>query len=212
MFDFIIGSILTAYRINTNVSKMAFWIIAYLMYEPGLIGTIRQEIEPAFKPDSSIDDDILLRQCPRLESVWYECLRLCAASTALRTLEEDTWIGRKLLKKGAMLAVSARQLHFNGKVFGSDYAAFKSDRFLQRPSLKRNASFRPFGGGSTLCPGRHLAKYMVFVFIADVLHRFDLSLDGEQDFPRAQQDRPTIGILNGESDIRVRIRERLYRD
>lgn len=187
---------------------MAFWIIAYLIYEPGLMGVIRGETESSFKPDGSINDDVLLRKCPRLESVWFECLRLSAASTALRTLEENTWIGGKLLKKGAMLAVSARQLHFNSKVFGSNYADFKSDRFLRQPNLRRNASFRPFGGGPTLCPGRHLAKYMVFVFLADVLHRFDLSLDGSQDFPKAQQDRPTIGILSSKTDIQIRITER----
>jgi cytochrome P450 len=32
-------------------------------------------------------------------------------------------------------------------------------------------SYKPFGGGVTLCPGRNVAKQKVFVFVHQLLHR-----------------------------------------
>ena len=35
----------------------------------------------------------------------------------------------------------------------------------------------PFGGGESLCPGRHFAKNEIAQFVAGVLLEFDLALD-----------------------------------
>ena len=50
------------------------------------------------------------------------------------------------------------------------------DRVLVRPcSLSR--SVMPFGGGESLCPGRHFAKNEIAQFVAGVLLQFDVALD-----------------------------------
>lgn len=42
------------------------------------------------------------------------------------------------------------------------------------PALKR-ASFRAFGGGETLCPGRHFASSTILAVVAIVVLRFDIT-------------------------------------
>ena len=160
-------------RININVSKVSFWIIAHALFKPGLIEIIREEIGSAFRSDGSLDGDYVYHFCPDLDGLWLEALRLSAALIALRTLTADILIGGKLLRKGNKLMVSARQLHFDKIVFGEDCDQFDPRRFVRQSHLQRSASFRPFGGGPTLCPGQFLAKYMVLTFIALVFHRYN---------------------------------------
>jgi hypothetical protein len=42
--------------------------------------------------------------------------------------------------------------------------------------LKRGSSFRPFGGGATLCAGRFLAQKEVLRFIGTALWRYDVEV------------------------------------
>ena len=140
-----------SYSINTNISKIAFWILSHLLFTPHLITTIRAEIDNAFTADGHLDADHLSQRCPQLHALWLETLRLTSASTALRTLTANTWLGGTHLAQGRLLVVSARQLHFDTAAFGTDAASFRATRFLDDPKLTRSASFRPFGGGPTLC-------------------------------------------------------------
>ena len=108
-----------------------------------------------------------------------------------------------------------RQLHFDEAVFGSLPEAFDPSRFLRNKDLNRNPSFKPFGGGSTMCSGRFLAKYEVLAFVALAIDRFEIKVaDGEggsqQRFPRFNQNKPGLGImepLNGD-DLIVEVRKR----
>lgn len=114
---------------------------------------------------------------------------------------EDTKVGSTLLPKGSALMYSARQLHLENNAFGNDHNEFDPFRFYNRPALERISSFRPFGGGQTLCPGRHLAKHIVFTFVAITLRRYDLTLSFPQRFPRYKECKPSIGIISGHDDL-----------
>ena len=195
-------------RINTNTSKVSFWIIAHMLFIPDLAESIREETKPAFRPDGSFDTNYIYSSCPRLDSLWLETLRVSATSTTVRNITSNTTVGGKLLQKGAKLFISARQLHFSSTDFGDDAIKFNPNRFLENPRLQRSSAFRPFGGGATQCPGRFLAKHMVLNFVALLLHKFDVSLAVPQPLPRYQESKPAIGISFGDGDLQVRLRER----
>jgi cytochrome P450 len=104
-----------------------------------------------------------------------------------------------------------RQLHFDTRVFGVDIEKFRADRFVENAKLSRNASFRPFGGGATLCPGRHLAKQTSLAFVALLLHRYDVTLDPPgQSFPIPTEGTPSIGLVDvmEGSNLRVKLTPR----
>ena len=106
--------------------------------------------------------------------------------------------------------ISARQLHFDQEVFGDDAGQFDQLRFLKNPNLQRSPSFRPFGGGATLCPGRDLAKSMVLTFVVLLLQNYDVGLAVPQLFPRYDDNKPSIGITAGTDDLLVKLTPRSY--
>ena len=170
-------------------------MLAYLIRNPRLLEQIRQETEPAFK-HGVLSVDYLKESCPLLDGVWNETLRHSAYSASVRHITEDTVIGGKTLRKGNRLMIPYRQLHFDGGVFGEDAQIFEPARFEKNPKLLRSASWRPFGGGITMCPGRHVAKESVAIFVAIALQRFNIDFVSGQAFPRGAEGTPVLGIMN----------------
>lgn len=140
--------------INTNTRKACFWMLAYIIYQPELIDIIRTETEAAFSHDGYVDFHYLNDSCPQFGAIWSETIRMTAYSASVRHLTEDTIIGGKTLRKSNRVMIPYRQLHFNEDVFGKDVNDFDPKRFLKDDSLQRSPSWRPFGGGITMCPGR----------------------------------------------------------
>lgn len=187
-------------------------MFSYMLFEPELLDVVRKETKPAFKNDGSIDGDYLMNECPRLKGIWQETVRLTAFSSSIRYITDDTVIGGKVLRKGNRVIVPYRQLHFDQSVFGKDVSEFKSERFIKQPSLTRHASWRPFGGGATQCPGRFVAEQAAVVFVAMVLKRFDITLaPSKQPFPLPEEGNPVLGLMDPRKgyDLQVRLSARM---
>jgi Cytochrome P450 len=197
--------------INTNTRKAAFWMIAYILHTDGLLEAIREETKSAFAAEGDkIDVHYLSQQCPILDGVWNETIRMSAYSASVRYVTEDTLVGNKILRQGHRVMVPYRQLHFNAEVFGEEINRFKADRFVKDGSLIRKSTWRPFGGGQTMCPGRFVAKNAVVTFMALLFRRFDLELAYKQPFPRAEMGNPVLGIMANKrgDDLMVRFKVR----
>lgn len=194
--------------VNGNVHKVTFWLLAYLLHTPGLLEVIREETAPGVV-DNAPDVHYLTEKCPRLEAIFLEVLRLKMSSSLMRYVTSPTLIGGKWLQPGHNVMVPYRQLHLDKDVWGDNAADFGPERFLHQKDLARSSSYRPFGGGEHLCPGRFLARHAVFSFVALVLARYDVELatvgkDGfngvvkrcRQTFPRADESKPGLGTLS----------------
>ena len=185
-------------------------MMAYLLFDPTLYANIKAEIAPAVTAGVQ-GLDSRLGECPRLMALYNEILRLTTASASVRTVESDTPVRDVILRKGGKVLLPFRQLHFNEKVFGSDVNRFDPARFLKDQKLQKNSSFRPFGGGTTYCPGRYLAQREVLVFIALSMFRFEslnLAAEGQQAFPVLDTKKPCLGIMTpvAGQDVEVVIR------
>lgn len=128
--------------------------------------------------------------------MWAEMLRLSAFAASVRIVTADTVVGGKTLRQGNRLMVPYRQLHMNEAVFGDDVEDFRHVRFIEKPRLAQGSSFRPFGGGSTACPGRHIAKRSVLIFVAMVIHRYDIKLVPGQKMMEADLTKPVPGLMS----------------
>jgi cholesterol 7alpha-monooxygenase len=163
---------------------------------------VRGETEAAWDQLGTLDIKYLVANCPNLDSAFHESLRLNGGAMVSRSVLRKTTIGGRVLQPGNGILMPSRQLHTNEAVWGVGSArTFDASRFLQNKSLGRHSSFRPFGGGSTYCPGRVLAKEEVYGFIAILLHRFDLKLAPEKGergvkppFPLLDVTTPGLGI------------------
>ena len=185
-------------------------MLSYMLFEPGLLEVIRAETAKAFVNDS-LDSHYLRQSCPRLQGLWLEMLRLTVSSSSVRYITDDTRIGGKYIRKGNILINSCRQLHFDEAVFGNDVKTFDSRRFVDKESLKASSSWKPFGGGVSLCPGRVVAERAAYTFIALVLHWFDIKLAFAQEFPKPEEKTPDLGVFMSPDDLVLAISQRSTR-
>lgn len=122
------------------------------------------------------------------------------------------------MRRGNRIMIPYRLLHFDENVYGHDPHNFHPERFA--PSVEMNGgtkkdptrgpSWRPFGGGKSLCTGRFIAKNSTLIFIALVLRRFDIKLVGNSTLPKADLGRPVLGIsgVTEEEDFLIRLSAR----
>lgn len=204
------------YSVNGNTYKLCFWALCHILSDKELHDAIKAEIDPEGN-DREPSMDHLIHHCPLLDSVICEVLRLYPSSTSMRFIHADTEIGGNILRKGNRIMLPYRTLHENADIYGHDSQRFQPGRFLKTSSLKRSFSYRPFGGGATLCAGRFLAQQEVLRFIGTALYLYEMEpvlQDAEgrpqQPFPRVDDKTPTFGMMTtlGGDDFEILIRQR----
>ncbi|KAG7009648.1 hypothetical protein G7Y79_00002g007630 [Physcia stellaris] len=182
---------------NANPSKVCFWLLSHMMYNPELLQGIRKEIAPSITKDNKFDMQSLLENSPLLEAAFNETLRVTSVNSSARNIEVPVVVGGKTLQIDGKIMMPYRQLHIDETIFGPDTKVFNVDRFLKSKDLSRSPSFKPFGGGSTYCSGRFIARRQVFAFVALAVHLYELRLqDPNTAFPRMDETKPTLGIMD----------------
>lgn len=163
-----------------------------------------------------------LEGCNTLVAIYYEMLRFNTASATVRSVAAPTHLDDVTLGPNSNVLIPYRQLHFDESVFGANAAEFDPGRFLRNPQLSKSPSFRPFGGGTTYCAGRHVAKREVLGFVAMTINRYKVELAGSleagktaaknnQSFPRCDEKKPCLGVFSPVKgdDLEVTISERI---
>ena len=197
---------------NTNAWKAAFWMLARILHDLKLKQQVEREIDlEAIATLSPADLQLRLDSLPLLNAVYYEVLRTTASSISVRDVLSDCVIGSFKLQKGSRLIVPFRQMLLDSTVFPSP-EVFSPERFLHNPSLAMDPSFRPFGGGTTFCPGRFVAQQMATTMVALVLSRFRIEpREPEILIPECDEKKPCLGVMemkDGE-DVTVVVRRRV---
>ena len=184
------------------------------------MAAIRAETSPAIIKNT-IDPSYLMRNSPRLEAMSQEVLRVLNAATSIRQVVSPTEVGGKLFRSGNKVLMPYQQLHQDEDVWGVDASRYDPERFLKRSKMLHSPSYRPFGGGTSLCSGRFLGKQGVFLFVALALHRFQIKVvtnqsdladaDLRAQIPGPDKCEPRLGIMGPQkgSNVMITIRERL---
>ncbi|KAJ4049234.1 hypothetical protein NW756_006460 [Fusarium oxysporum] len=201
------------WAINGNPSVLAFWLLARTLYTPNLKEDIKKEVAPAFMNGIHHQPDVeYLKECPKLNATYYEAMRLHSGSSSFRRVAQDTTIAGFQLKAGNDVMMPYRQLHLNKKYWGENAEGFDIDKFVDNPKLHSARTYKPFGGGTTLCPGRLLARQMALVYLAILVTRYDIQVIGgceSQPFPEANDKVPTLGIISPKPghDVKILVRD-----
>ncbi|KAF5001557.1 hypothetical protein FDECE_10905 [Fusarium decemcellulare] len=215
----LLGSILA---IVGNTIPTTFWLLISIYTRPELLAEVRDELEATLeKPDIrtkvSLDYTVIREKCPVFMSTYDEVLRMTSGIATVRYTNEDTLIqDRWLLKKGAQVQMPTAFIHADPTTWGADADVFDHTRFLKSKVLtkeqraRRTAAFRPFGGGNTLCPGRHFASYEVLTFTASILLGFDMTPTTETfNVPEMDRSKLPLTSLKPAGDIKVQLARRL---
>ena len=172
-----------------NATPSLFWLLFYIYSVPGLLEDVRQEIANATSTRvlSTQDDGkkhsisvVKLREnCPLLVSTYRETLRLKTSNVYTRWVQEDTLLeDRYLLKQGSIVQVPGASMHADPALWGADVKDFNPRRFMKGAANHRPGAFRTFGGGTSLCPGRHFALIEIVSTAAMFVMRYDMKPQG----------------------------------
>ncbi|KAG8970372.1 Cholesterol 7-alpha-monooxygenase [Tulasnella sp. 425] len=132
---------------------------------------------------------------PLLSSTISESLRYATDSYSMRSVvPEEVQLGPYTVKKGETLVCSTRSVHMDENEF-ENAREFVPTRFMaddgSTKGTEGNYKWMPFGGGVSICSGRHLANYHVKIFVATLITNFKFGVDAEK-----SQLPITVGTIN----------------
>lgn len=188
--------------ILTNTVPTIFWAVYYVYRDANLLASLRDEISQIATPTESAQGDGLTwtiknidlkTKAPLLTATINETFRHRTCGISSRYVTEDiTLKDQYLLKKGTIMELPNNALHSNATYWGSTVDDFNPSRFLADPrspeAKAARGAFRPFGGGASLCAGRHQAMSQMLGALALFIMSSDcvpVENNGEWKFPGA---------------------------
>lgn len=206
-----------------NATPAIFWATLHIYSDPSLLQDLRDEIKAATTvheaPDGYgkrrmkyvIDTKMIASTCPLLLSTFRETLRIHTHNATNRMVIEDTLLDdRYLLRKGGIVQMPSAPVHYNTEIWGPDATAFNARRFLKTNEVAASkGAFKAWGGGATICPGRHFATAEVTGILAMMVARFDVEpTAGKWLWPMVDWGRVASSIHPPKGDISVKITAR----
>jgi cytochrome P450 len=88
--------------------------------------------------------------------------------------QEFTFSSNFCLKKSAYLQIPSQSVHMKKNTWGQDASTFNHRRFAQRVGIKNTGALRPFGSGTSMCPGRHFSTNVIISLTAAIVSRYDI--------------------------------------
>ena len=211
----------TLIAILANTIPTIFYLLVHIYHDPDLISNIRRELASQGllgTPEEIAKNPKLISMpetCPILHSTFQELLRVHALGTSARLVLEDVMLDdRFLLRKGMIVQIPMAVMHSDSAAWGEDATEFQPRRFLKQKNpgstYKKNlTAYRPFGGGASLCPGRHFVTLETMALAACMVSRFDLSpVKGQWTIPRQKQESLATNVFPPAKDIRIKIKLR----
>ncbi|MCJ1418796.1 hypothetical protein MMC32_005147 [Xylographa parallela] len=203
-----------------NTVPSAFYLLVHVYSDQALLHDIRDELEytcvSTISPAKRTLHIMTMREkCLLLHSTFQEALRVHALGAGARFVREDTLLDDQyLLKKGMVIQMPMAVMHSDPLIWGPDVASFQPRRFLKHSeatqgSKQKATAYRPFGGGASLCPGRHFVTLEALALTAYMVLRFDMSpSDGQWSIPTQKQESLATNVFPPEKDIVVNISQR----
>lgn len=203
------------FALVANTVPTAFWTIYHILSDPSVLKDCREEVSRAVQEKDgvcTIDSNYIKSSCPTLLSTFQEVMRFHGMGNSVRVADEDQMIdGKYLIKKGGLVMIPSRVQHRMRSAWGDDADVFDPRRFVKKPGASRPnpVAFRGFGGGTTLCPGRHFATTEISLFAALMILRFDVQpVSGHWVAPTVQNSSQAEAMEQPDSDIDIELRPR----
>lgn len=207
----------TLIGILANTIPTIFYLLVHIYHDQDLLSDIRAELasqDLLGTPEQLARNPKLLslpELCPLLHSTFQELLRVHALGTSARYILDDVMLDdRFLLRKGMIVQMLMAVMHSDPSAWGDDVASFQPRHFLKTkdPMYKKNlTAYRRFGGGASLCPGRHFVCLETMALAACVVGRWDMSPVMERGWkvPRQRQESLATNVFPPAKDIKVKV-------
>jgi cytochrome P450 len=213
-----------------NTAVTSFWMLLHIVSLPDLLQEVLEELKNSLEPFESnanirhISISKIKNHCALFMSIYRETLRVGSENSSTRVVTADTVLSNTyFLAKDAIVQISGGIIHGDRTIWGPDASQFNPRRFLEgnvsdkrdsngfeKPGQIHPAAFRSFGGGTTLCPGRHFATNEIVGLVALLLVTYDIQpVVGDRIVVPGKKDNVLpIHILEPESPVNVKIQMR----
>ena len=207
-----------------NTVPTAFWMLSSVFSIPSLLANIRLELSQILQTTEmtdgttcrTLDVTMMKEKCPLMVSTFQETLRLHSCGGSTREVLQDTTLKSEYeLKEGSIIQIPSRVIHDDPAVWGPTVAEFDPRRFLKRGNKDPGeykahpGAFRGFGGGTSLCPGRHFASTEVMCVVAMFAMSCDLEpVRGQWHLPPPKSPNIAAAVSFPAADIEVYMRRR----
>ncbi|RYP45943.1 hypothetical protein DL769_011423 [Monosporascus sp. CRB-8-3] len=123
-----------------------------------------------------------LERLPYLTAVLLEGLRFSPAlATRMARVapDRDLLYGKQRIPAGTPVGMTALLMHLDPEVY-PDPMRFDPDRWMDAEERKRmDKAYAPFGRGTRICIGMHLAWVELYMVVAAIVQRFDFEFDAD---------------------------------
>ncbi|MFD0917837.1 cytochrome P450 [Pseudahrensia aquimaris] len=160
---------------ETTASALT-WGFYVLATQPQVLQRIREETEVITGGEPIGFQHI--RDLTFTRSVFKECLRLYPPITFIpRVAAEATMIGKKKIKKGAMIMIAPWVIHRH-QDYWKNPDQFDAERFMpHRESEIIPNTYMPFGLGPRVCVGANFATIEATLILSRLAQMFDFTID-----------------------------------
>lgn len=109
--------------------------------------------------------------------------------------------------RGNTVLIPSTVQHSSSPAWGDNVHEFYYKRFV-KPKKHNPVAFRAFGGGATLCPGRHFASTEILAFSSVILLRFDVKPVGSSGWGTAGYKEANAAFRLPKQDVKVELTPR----
>ena len=161
---------------ETTAHSLA-WTWYLLAQHPDILARMQAELDTVLGGRPPTTDDLKL--LPYTTQIFQEAMRLYPAAPVIpRRIEGQAELGGYALQGPARVITSVYNIHRHPE-FWPDPLRFDPERFSPAQSAGRHRlAFMPFGAGSRMCIGNHLAMMEGVLLLAAVGQKYSLELLG----------------------------------
>ena len=208
----------TSLAMLSSGAVTAFWLLFHILSDENLVKSIREELclvveDTGAEQVKIVNLSAVKDGCPTLVAVLNETFRYHSTVINIKQVRYSTTLdGRYLLKKDSIVMMPGQSVHHNKDIWGTSADTFDPHRFLSsssRKTLSNTSAFRPFGAGTTMCPGRHFSTNVILSLVAILLLKFDVvPINGEWKQPTKRNADMWNAMPKPDHDIAVRLKPR----
>ena len=160
---------------HETTASVLTWIVFILARHPETAARMRSEVKQVCGEQPIAFSH--LKQLRFIQSVFRETLRLYPPITFIpRVAAQETVIGGKRIKKGAMVMLSPWATHRNENVW-NNADRFDPDRFMRDgENADKPETFLSFGYGPRICVGAAFATIESTLILARLVSRYDFTV------------------------------------
>ncbi|ORY31866.1 cytochrome P450 [Naematelia encephala] len=214
------------WALEANAPFAGLWTVIEVLRRPQVLASLRAEVSSTISkldpPEIStlmhLSQPELITLLPLLNLALQETLRVHSSSFSIRVAEYDTTFpaavceGRELsVKKGEEIICVTRPGNIDTTgAWGTDAEIWDTERWIGDDADDEKGKARgpmfPFGGGSSMCEGRHFASAEILSFLAIFIATIDVQV--VRDTIKADFTRIGLGVMQPKGELRVKMRRR----